>query len=544
MPFKHTTRGEDRLIYLADSGLHAYNIWEPASGDQFARHMDAFADHGVDIYSQLTFAAGALKPGLFVPEHPDFAYWPNRKLQPLIDACVQPLEVMVKRAHERGMKFFCKLRLTDWHRLRNPEESGFIAHHPQFQNPDRKTRRTLDYRHPEVWDYHAGLVEELARRFDIDGITLNFTRGQAYFPKEANVDKAALLTGFMRLIRQVLDDKTSERGRRLELNAIVWPHLQQCANYGVDVATWIGEDLIDHLCPGNTAVSDPNMDHASFSTLCRGSKCRYFPMLQPVLWQSEGLHAIGPEHVRALARSMYEGGADGISVFNWQFFWDIRGGRGPSGVTHGPWSDCRVVSTSEIDFPLALVPLRQARDSQALDREPRKYCFRPMNIRDELSYTPFEDAYRVPIPRTVGARGAYTFRLPEDLATTGGASLAVRLLGLSPLAETGGPMAIGPHDDTSGPEPSWQWPDDFDVDINGITIPSPSIQKAWHRSGRAKHLGRPLAPYLSIWFDLTDPPAQRGRNELGITLTQLAPTDAGEVVIEEIDIAVLPPPTP
>ena len=216
------------------------------------------------------------------------------------------------------------------------------------------------------------------------------------------------------------------------------------------------------------------------------------------------------------------------------------GGRGPSGVTHGPWSDCRVISTSEVDYPLALAPLRQARDPTQLDREPRKYCFRPMNIREEHSYTPFEDAYRVTIPRTVGVRGAYAFKLPEELATTGCATLVARLLGLAPLEETGGPMAIGPHDDTSGPEPSWHWPDEFDVDINGTIIPAESIQHAWHRSGRAKHLGRPLDSYTAIWFKLTAPPARRGVNELGITLRRLARIDTNEIVIEEIDIAVLP----
>ena len=91
------------------------------------------------------FPGGALKPGLFVPEHPDFSYWPNEKLKPLIASGVQPLEVMIDQAHKRGMKFFCKLRLTDWHRMRSAEESDFIARYPEFQTPDRKTGRTLDY---------------------------------------------------------------------------------------------------------------------------------------------------------------------------------------------------------------------------------------------------------------------------------------------------------------------------------------------------------------------------------------------------------------
>ena len=542
MPPQHTPRSEDRLIYFADTGLNAYNLWEPVTVEQFARHMDDFADNGVDIYSQLTFAAGTLKPGLFVPEHPEFAWWTNEKLRPLIESGIQPLEVMIDRAHKRGMKFFCKLRLTDWHMLRSVEESGFIARHPEFQNPDSRVRKSLDFSHPEVRDYHTALIEELVRRFDIDGITLNFTRGLAYFPRQARVERDTLLTDFVRQVRSVLDQQSQGRGRKLQLNAIVWPHLKLCASYGADVPTWIREDLVDHICPGNTSVTDPGMDHEAWSSLCHRSNCGYFPMLQPTLWRGDGLGLIGPDHIRALARGMYDGGADGISVFNWQFHWDIRGGRGPSGVTHGPWSDRKIVASSEVDYPLALAGLRQVRDPAGLEREPRKYYFRPMEIRDELSHEVFEDAYRAVLPRTVGVRGEYRFRLPEDLAETGGAYLVARILGLAPLKELGGETVINSRAAVSGPELAFEWPDEIQVDVNGTAVPAHEIQKIWHKDGRPKQLGRPLNPYTAIWFKLESPPARRGLNTLGITPLKLEPLDTDEIVIEEVEVAVMPRP--
>ena len=101
-------------------------------------------------------------------------------------------------------------------------------------------------------------------------------------------------------------------------------------------------------------------------------------------------------------------------------------------------------------------------------------------------------------------------------------------------------MVIGPHDDTSGLELPWRWPDEFEVDINGTVIPAESIQHVWHRSGRAKHLGRPLEPYTSIWFKLGGPPVLRGLNTLSITLRRLVPLEVKHIVIEEIDVSVLP----
>lgn len=542
MPQLRILEDENRLIYFADTGLNAYNLWDPVSVDQFARHMDDFADNGVDTYSQLTFAAGSLKPGLFIPKHPEFSWWTNEKIRPLIESGVQPLEVMIDQAHSRGMKFFCKLRLTDWHMLRSVEESGFIARHPEFQNPDNQIRKTLDFSHSEVHDYHSALILELVRTFDIDGITLNFTRGLAYFPKAVKVDRKAILTEFVRKIRTLLQHHNEEKGTKVQLNVIVWPHLKLCASYGLNIPAWIKEGLIDQICPGNTSVTDPNMDHEAWSSLCHRFKCGYYPMLQPSLWREDRLALVESDHLRALAKSMYDGGADGISVFNWQFHWDIRGGRGPSGVTHGPWSYPNVVDTSEVDYPLALVKLRQLRDPNGLDREPRKYYFRPMEIKDNHSYEVFEDSYRVVFPRTVGARGEYCFRLPENLPQTGGAYLVARILGLAPLKELGGDMTVNSRAAVSGPEIFSKWMDEIVVDLNGLVVPTETIQKAWHKDGRPKAYGRHLDPYTSIWFKLESPPVNHGQNILGISMVKLEPFDSREVVIEELEIAVMPGP--
>ena len=49
-----------QIMYHADTGMNVYNLWEPFTPDQLSRHIDDFADNGIDIFSQLTFAGGAL----------------------------------------------------------------------------------------------------------------------------------------------------------------------------------------------------------------------------------------------------------------------------------------------------------------------------------------------------------------------------------------------------------------------------------------------------------------------------------------------------
>lgn len=533
MAEEHMLRGEDRLIYHADGGMNVHNLWEPFREEQLTRHIDDFAENGVDIFSQLTFAGGALKPGLFVPEHSEFAWWRNDKLRKLVDTGVQPIEIMIDRAHRQGMKFFAKLRMSDWHR-RSVEESGFVGRHPELQNPSMIVRPALDYTHPEVRRYHLDLIDELVRRFDLDGITLNYTRSWQCFPTEAGGERHALMTDFVRTVRRLLDDYQQRKGRRIELCAIMLPHVDLCRRFGLDVESWIRENLIDIVCVGNTGTSDPNMDHAPWAGPCAAARCRYFPMVQIVTPQSKA-GTLAPEHLRALAKGMYGGGADGIAMFNWVHYW-ARGDR------------------VEIGYPLSLTYMRDLRDPDVLDDGARHYRFRPLGAQWPAREGVMRDDFRVTMPRRAGVRGAYPFRLPETLAETGGAHLYMKVIGLAPQTPEAQIRSARVASDRF-PEISDQgWPDRLEIDVNGAVVPPELVRRVFRAEGQSKTDGRALEPFTLIWFALSSPPARRGLNTVGLRILEapvpddvdprsveaLDRTDA--IVIEELDVTVMPRP--
>ena len=53
----------------------------------------------------------------------------------------------------------------------------------------------------------------------------------------------------MREVRQVLDEFQRERGlkKRLALSAMCLPRTDECRIYGLDVACWVREGLIDQI---------------------------------------------------------------------------------------------------------------------------------------------------------------------------------------------------------------------------------------------------------------------------------------------------------
>ena len=508
------------LMYFADGGIVVYNLWEPFTSDQLVRYVDDFADCGVDLLSQMVFTGGSTKPGLFVPEHPEFEWWDNRFLHDLIDRGMQPLEIIIRRAHERDMRFFCKLRMADWHR-RTKEESGFIGRHPELQNPDFPERPRLDYTHREVHDYHLSLISELARRFDIDGITLNFIRGWDYFPKGEGSQKRPIMTSFIRRVRGMLD----ERKRGIELGVIVPPMLNLCAALGLDVAGWIEEDLIDYVSPGNGHYSDPNMDHRAWSARCADTRCRYFPMLQNMVGTHDDVNLLDPDQLRAVVKGMSAGGADGISVFNWVYYWARRGG---TARYAGPVSG----------HPRALGYLRELRD----DGRPRHYWFRPIGMEWQVGGRTYRETDRVAFPRRVGARGEYRFRLPENLDRCGQAQLFVHVLGLTPMSEEDRQRVRQRDLSTNAEGLADHWDDQIEVDVNGHMIPSGRIRRVFHPDGRLEKFGRPLAPYTTLWFELAAPPACEGENTLGVKVIETIENGDAQAVIEEVEIVVMPQP--
>ena len=162
---------------------------------------------------------------------------------------------------------------------------------------------------------------------------------------------------------------------------------------------------------------------------------------------------------------MYAGGAHGISVFNWVYYWARRGGQARY---PGPVSG----------HPMALGYLRDARDPVRLDEGPRHYWFRPIGMTWKADRRTYYDNYRVTFPRSVGARGEYRFRLPEDLATCGRCELFVHVLGL--------------HSTESDPQ------DNVMLAVNGVPIPSHSVRRVFHADGRLERFGGPLPPYTSF----------------------------------------------
>ena len=538
-PTTNAPRGEHRILYVSDpSTISRLVLPDPVREEDLRRWVDMVADSGVDTFDQEVFSQGWT------------VYWKSEKYEydrrpqhrhflPLIEAGTMPVEILIDQSRRRGMRFIAGFRMNDGHAGHNRRAgigiAEYIESHPELRLHDPRPGQNfqepeaLDFRFEEVRDFTFGVVEEFASRFDTDGVELCF-RETAYFPPDQAPECAHLMTELVRRVRAMLDQRGSQTGRQLILGARVFASKAECARQGLDVPGWIREGLLDYVSPQDSMYADFNVPYAEWSALTRETDCMLYPGLNP--WLSVRaryrLGRIPLSHAlqRGLTHTMYEAGADGVSMYN-HFV---------PRTWHPPF------------YPQAMQVFHQLRNPERVARGERHYFFDPTYAghtgcgTDGMCSTGTIKAQQIRLDRSqAGAAGEFHFQLYEDLNKAYGAALLLRGFGL-----------------TEG--------DELEVRLNGRTVPEEAIGRtaSTHRSrpvgtrreedDRAipclNEAGRidfrasrdnPPPPFATRWFALSTDMLERGDNCLAVALTRGDPEAGAEaIVVDEVEVYVEP----
>ncbi len=494
-----TPRGDRRVLFVSDPSSALVNILpDQVQPSDLAAWVDMLADAGVDMFQQDVYNQACT-----VYWRSDrFQYDPreqHKKLLPMLEAGVQPLQVLIDQCRKRDLLCLAGFRMNDNHTGAHfPSRTGFIESHPQWllvnpDQPDNPDARCLDFSHDGVRQFIFEVIEELIGRFDVDGLELTF-REPAFFPFPHGGERAGLMTDLVRRIRDLLDEHGRSRGRRLLLSARAYNTPAECLELGLDVQTWIADGLIDLVCPMDPMFSDFNAPVSRFADLTRKSKCMLLPGLEP--WPSqrarERLKGIGltGSQQRALVHSFYNGGADGFSVYNHfvAYLYALP------------------------MYPQALQNFHELRDPKRVALGDRHYVFDP-NWESETGIDPPRntrlsiEAEQVVLDRTAtNPSGVFHFQLYEQADRVRAATLLVR-------------GSLTEHDEIA-------------VQLNGQKLaPGP--------------LGKPdlkfLRPFPNIrWFPVPPAAFAWADNALNITLTGADPNVDDRIVIDELEVWVQP----
>jgi len=314
---------QKRTFYFNDARHYYLFVFEPPMKMEDAwRPIDEAAGTSVD-----TFSYGVARgDGLFYPSKVGLrfgddtrpfqhvAYWRVwHVMQSLIDRGLDPLTVLIDRAHEKGMDFFASLRLGEYGGM-----------DPAYKL-DQGGR---GWGHTEVRDHLYSVLEELATQYDTEGVELDFAAspgGSSHLFKEDEArDNTQVVTDWVRKVSAMARNRPGKPG---QVGARVYPTEAMNAARGLDVRTWLKEGLVDYVVPMLYIVMilDPDMPIEWITEAAHEADVSVYGMLMPYV-RAEGTGApervyATPDQMRAGVANYWAKGVDGI--YTWFLRWPL-----------------------------------------------------------------------------------------------------------------------------------------------------------------------------------------------------------------------------
>ena len=125
---------------------------------------------------------------------------------------------MLAETKRRGREALLTFRMNDDHG-NDFLRTQFLVDHPDWRlgSEQYRGKGAMDFGRDEVRDYTFRLIEEAVRRYDCDGIELDFNRFPKFFKDGSTEERVAKMNTLVERVRKMLDRVGRERGRRLVL---------------------------------------------------------------------------------------------------------------------------------------------------------------------------------------------------------------------------------------------------------------------------------------------------------------------------------------
>ena len=339
------SRGLPRILFNNDSDdlkwpaypeHHANGLWVPAG-----KYLPLPTIHSLDdaLAPRIGPLAKTKTQGLSYCGNFGLPIW-ELKLDHIAALGDDPLQPILQFWKRDGRTFFFSMRMNDAHHdifnwahlwddfrsthrdlwLSPPTDAEWETKFLPWLNgtgpkPEFTPRRDLrlDYSKPEVRKHYIDTLREACRRYDMDGIELDWLRSPVLF-RHREVD-TALMTAFVTEARAILDASAKTRGRPLRLVSRVPDSPKDALAMGLDVEEWLRKGLLDAVIAGN-GVMFSGLDLEAWVALAHRYQTPVYGSLERMKLRKSFSRYGTPETLRAAAATLWEKGADGLYFFN------------------------------------------------------------------------------------------------------------------------------------------------------------------------------------------------------------------------------------
>jgi len=233
-------------------------------------------------------------------------------------------QTMLDAARQNDMEAVISFRMNDTHDALGSITYPFKLKHPEMLiEPEGTARKygrddgryfgwsAMNYACEEVRRHKLDYIARMCERYYPDGIELDFYRHPVYFRWGEEEDNLPVMTGFVRRIRQTLDEIGRRRGRPILLVARLGDTPEKSIGAGLDGPTWLADGLLDVLIVGGGYAPCCGA-WTAYRDLARRFEVPAYPCINCSL-----IHRFGSvEPLRGAAVNWLHDGAPGIYLFN------------------------------------------------------------------------------------------------------------------------------------------------------------------------------------------------------------------------------------
>jgi hypothetical protein len=242
--------------------------------------------------------------------------WPAREKQrfrnveAMFTRGIDPYAFLLAQARKRSLESLISYRMNDAHG--NP----FVLCRFYQEHPEYRLGAGLDFGQEAVRDYTFRIIEEAVRRYDCDGVELDFNRFPTFFQSGTGEERIAKVNSLVERVRVMIDQESKRRNRPLVLAARVPTSYQHCREIGCDPAIWAKSRWIDFLTVSEFLEVRYDLPLAPWKKLI--PNIPIYGSIEVVNADRSGprLGYLSPDEYGRAARYLRTDGADGIYLFN------------------------------------------------------------------------------------------------------------------------------------------------------------------------------------------------------------------------------------
>jgi hypothetical protein len=349
-------KGKPRIIYNDDScGLRA--IPPPHSEEQISIAVDYMKDSQIGCVSW-SMTSGDVAYSYYsdvienfydlIENDPDFVPAGKALEKNLIISLhkkgIDYLPMLIDKLHDIDITFCASFRMNDSHHKSRPQgglSSKFWQEHQhcrlwEIQDGISYHNATLDFSYPEVRKTRVDAITEVATRYDIDAVELDFCRNRYLLQPSEAWEKRHIITDFVKLIRNNVNEIAKKKNKEINL-VIRLPFAdEKLKSTGIDLNAWLEQGLPDVLVMSNHS-NDYDAKLNPWRELCRKKNILFYPSIEyapkinpspsvamlpgsiaPLcnFWDLENFQ-LTVKRLRGMAQNYNAQDPDGIYIFNY-----------------------------------------------------------------------------------------------------------------------------------------------------------------------------------------------------------------------------------